>query len=103
MYLFSYFLKNLRESQLLKQKIPMGYGYISYFLSNQNTIFTSSHDLHYIFPPHPLVQKTLSMYIANKIAKDQYVQPNVPTTTILTMTPDHMYMKGSTGTLFIHP
>jgi len=47
--------------------------------------FMSSHDLHYIFPPHPLVQKTLSMYIANKIAKDQYVQPNVPTTTILTV------------------
>jgi len=41
--------------------------------------------LHYIFPPHPLVQKTLSIYIANKIAKDQYVQPNVPTTTILTV------------------
>jgi len=45
----------------------------------------SSHDLHYIFPPHPLVQKTLSMYITNKIAKDQYVQHNVPTTTILTV------------------
>jgi len=39
MYLFSYFLKKLRESQLLKQKTPMGYGYISYFLSNRNTIF----------------------------------------------------------------
>ena len=39
--------------------------------------FMSSHDLHYIFPPHPLVQKTLSMYIANKIARDQ----NVCTTT----------------------
>jgi len=25
------------------------------------------------------------MYIANRIAKDQYVQPNVPTTTILTV------------------
>ena len=47
--------------------------------------FMSSHDWHYIFPPHPLVQKTLSMYIANRIAKDQYVQPNVPTTTILTV------------------
>ena len=35
--------------------------------------------------PHPFVENTLSMYIANKIAKDQYVQPNVPTTTILTV------------------
>ena len=54
------------------------------------------------FLPHLLVEKTLSLYIANKIAKDQYVctkdqyvimyvqQPNVLTTTILTMTPDHM-------------
>ena len=39
MYFFSYFLKKLRESQLLKQKTPMGYGYISYFLSNRNAIF----------------------------------------------------------------
>jgi len=67
----------------------------------------SSHDWHYIFPPHPLVQKTLSMYITNKIAKDQYVQHNVPTTTILTvskktiltMTPDHMYTTHRTTTI----
>jgi hypothetical protein len=40
-----------------------------------------------------LLHKTLSMYNANKIAKDPYVQqPNVPTTTILTMTPAHIYM-----------
>jgi hypothetical protein len=40
------------------------------------------------------------MYIANKIAKGQYVQQsNVATTTILTMTPDHMYTTHRTTTI----
>ena len=81
MYLFSYFLKNLRESQLLKQKTPMGYGYISYFLSNRNTIFYEFSWLALHIPSPPACTED----IANRIAKDQYVQPNVPTTTILTV------------------
>ena len=103
MYLFSYFLKNLRESQLLKQKTPMGYGYISYFLSNRNTIFYEFSWLALHIPSPPACTED----IANRIAKDQYVQPNVPTTTILTvkktiltMTPDHMYKAHRTT---IHP
>jgi len=98
MYLFSYFLKKLRESQLLKQKTPMGYGYISYFLSNRNTIFYEFSWLALHIPSPPACTED----IANKIAKDQYVQPNVPTT-ILNMTPDHTYTKGYASTLFIHP
>ena len=71
MYLFSYFLKILKESQLLKQKTPMGYDATHIFLSNQNTVFMSSRGLHCIFPPPPAcTEGTLSMYIANKIAKD---------------------------------
>jgi hypothetical protein len=96
----------MKESQLLQQNTSLSYGCISYiFLSNRNTVFFSSHELHYIFPL-PLVQNTtLSMYTANKIAKDQYVCTATKCTNNnnLTMTPDHMYMKGSPGTLFIHP
>jgi len=71
----------LRESQLLKQKTPMGYGYISYFLSNRNTIFYEFSWLALHIPSPPACTED----IANRIAKDQYVQHNVPTTTILTV------------------
>jgi hypothetical protein len=66
----------------------------------------SSHGLLYIFPlPAPPPPSCTERHCPCTLQEiNVYVQqPNVPTTTILTMTPDHMYMKGSTGTLFIHP
>jgi hypothetical protein len=72
--LFSYFLKQLKESQLLNQKTPLGYGCITYSFEQSKHCYLwvlmicTSYSL-----AHPLVQRTFSLYIANKIAKDQYV------------------------------
>jgi hypothetical protein len=100
-FILIFFKNNLRESQLYWNKRHHGmWMHLILFWAIEIHVFLSSHGLHCIFPPHPLVHKTFFMYIANKIAKDQYVQQsNVATTTILTMTPDHMYTTHRTTTI----
>jgi hypothetical protein len=100
-----FFIKNEGIPTIATKYISELWMHLIYFLEQSKYSFFSSHGLHYIFPL-PLVQNTtLSMYTANKIAKDQYVCTATKCTNNnnLTMTPDHMYMKGSPGTLFIHP
>jgi hypothetical protein len=97
-----FFIKNEGIPTIATKYISELWMHLIYFLEQSKYIFLVL--LHYIFPL-PLVQNTtLSMYTANKIAKDQYVCTATKCTNNnnLTMTPD-MYMKGSPGTLFIHP
>jgi hypothetical protein len=60
-------------STIETKHIYMGYGCIWYMSNWYTTFLLSCHGLHYIFHPPPFVEKTLSMYIVNKIEKDQYI------------------------------
>jgi len=109
---FYYFISSkIEEIPTIAAKYIYGYGCMSYFLEQSKDTFFYEFSWFALHIPSPSPTPTLlyrrhcpcTLQIRFQEIKMYVQQPNVPTTTILTMTPDHMYMKGSTGTLFIHP